>query len=76
MNFSTVKTLLVTTFLAATLVARAAQPDSQDKVPKNFNEWTVAQLEAEMAYPTLVLTLRSQFWWMSAQTASICHMTR
>lgn len=49
MNFSTVKTLLVTTFLAATLVARAAQPDSQDKVPKNFNEWTVAQLEAEMA---------------------------
>jgi amidase len=49
MNFSTVKTLLIATLLASTLVARAAQPDAASTVPKNFNEWTVPQLEAAMA---------------------------
>ena len=49
MNFSSFKTLLVATLLASTLLARAAQPDSASTVPKNFNEWTVPQLEAAMA---------------------------
>jgi amidase len=49
MNFSTVKTLLIATLLASTLVAHAAQPDSTSTVPTNFNEWTVPQLEAAMA---------------------------
>jgi amidase len=53
MKFFTVKTLLITTLLASTLVARAAQPVSQGNVPKNYNEWTVAQLEAAMAAGTL-----------------------
>jgi len=49
MNFSTVKTLLIATLLASTLLARAAQPDSATTVPNNFNEWTVAQMQAAMA---------------------------
>jgi amidase len=49
MNFRSVKTLLMTTLLALTAVANAAQPATGDNAPKNFNEWTVAQLEAAMA---------------------------
>ncbi len=48
MNFRTIKTLLVTTLLTSTLIAQAAQPVSNDHGQKNYNEWTVAQLQAAM----------------------------
>jgi amidase len=49
MNLRIAKTFLMTTLLALTVNAYAAQPVSHDNGPKNYNEWTVAQLEAAMA---------------------------
>ena len=49
MNIPTVKTILITILLASALVAHAQQPVSRDNGPKNYNEMTVAQLEALMA---------------------------
>src|SRR5271166_3893161 len=49
MNIPTVKTILTTILLASALVAHAQQQVSRDNGPKNYNEMTVAQLEALMA---------------------------
>ncbi len=49
MSLPNVKAFLMTTLLALTVNAYAAQPVSHDNGPKNYNEWTVAQLEAAMA---------------------------
>ena len=49
MKFPIAKTLLMATLLTSTLVVSAAQPATHDSGPKNYNEWTVAQLEAAMA---------------------------
>ena len=49
MNVPIVKTLLITTLLASVLVAQAQPPASRDNGSKNYNEMTVAQLEAQMA---------------------------
>ena len=51
MNSPTVKIFLITTLLASAFVATsyAAQPPTQGNGPKNYNEMTVAQLEALMA---------------------------
>ena len=50
MNSQTLKTSLLTTLAMLALVAGniAAQPAPSDKSPKNHNEWTVMQLQAEM----------------------------
>jgi amidase len=51
MNVYTVKTILMTTLLASGLVVTsvAEQPVTSNKRSKNHNEWTVQQLQAEMA---------------------------
>lgn len=52
MHFPTIKTFLMTTLVTAVLVGTsAAQPATQNdpNKKKNHNEWTVAQLQAEMA---------------------------
>jgi amidase len=50
MRFPTVNTFLTTLLLASVLVGTsiAAQPASRDNSQKNYNEWTVAQLQAAM----------------------------
>ena len=50
MNSQRLKTSLLTTLAIFALVAGniAAQPAPKDKPPKNHNEWTVMQLQAEM----------------------------
>ena len=51
MHFRIAKTFCLTTLLIVVLVAPsfAAQPASRDNSQQNYNEWTVAQLEAAMA---------------------------
>jgi amidase len=51
MRFTFAKTFCLTTLLTVSLVVPsvAAQPASGDNSQKNYNEWTVAQLEAAMA---------------------------
>jgi amidase len=51
MHFRFANSLFLTTLLILALVVPsfAAQPASQDKSKQNYNEWTVAQLEAAMA---------------------------
>jgi amidase len=55
MDYRTPQTLLKTTLLILALVitSGAAQPVSSSGIPTNYNEWTVAQLEAAMAAGTL-----------------------
>ena len=55
MRFPTVNTLLIIFLLAFALVGTsvAAQPASRDNTQKNYNEWTIPQLEAAMAAGTL-----------------------
>src|SRR5215469_2698451 len=51
MHFRIAKSLCLTTLLVFALAVPsiAGQPASRDNGPKNYNEWTVAQLEAAMA---------------------------
>ena len=51
MNLPATKTLFLTILLTAALVGSsgAAQPPTADTASKNYNEWTVARLEAAMA---------------------------
>ena len=51
MNSHTLKTSLLTSLLMLALVAgsNAAQPNNGNNSPKNYNEWTVQQLQAAMS---------------------------
>ena len=55
MRFPFAKTFCLTTLLIVSLVVPsvAAQPASGDNSQNNYNEWTVAQLEAAMANANL-----------------------
>ncbi|HWS97878.1 MAG TPA: amidase family protein, partial [Candidatus Methylomirabilis sp.] len=55
MNFPSSKTFLTSTLLALVLIAPSASAqDSPDhKTPTQYNEWTVAQLQAAMANGSL-----------------------